>query len=104
MYHVNPNTGEFGICHASCPENCPFGVANHSESYEEIQIKADKINKKATQVTPKKITEDEFNNIIKKYKEDDTLEIIENYNFSNLENLSLLSDIKNKTFRNIIFK
>ena len=36
MYHVNPETGEFGICHASCPENCPFGIANHSESYEEI--------------------------------------------------------------------
>ena len=44
MYHVNPITGEFGVCHASCPENCPFGVANHSENYEEIQIKADKIN------------------------------------------------------------
>ena len=45
MYHVNPETGKFDICHASCPENCPFGVENHSESYEEIQIKADKINK-----------------------------------------------------------
>ena len=45
MYHVNPETGEFGICHASCPENCPFGIANHSESYEEIQIKADMYNK-----------------------------------------------------------
>ena len=45
MYHVNPETGEFGICHASCPENCPFGIANHSENYEEIQIKADMYNK-----------------------------------------------------------
>ena len=46
MYHVNPITGEFGICHAKSPENCPFGCENHSENYEEIQIKADKINKK----------------------------------------------------------
>ena len=45
MYHVNPETGEFDICHAKSPENCPFGVENHSESYEEIQIKADIINK-----------------------------------------------------------
>ena len=35
MYHVNPETGKFDICHASCPENCPFGVENHSERYEE---------------------------------------------------------------------
>lgn len=37
MYHVNPETGKFDICHAKSPENCPFGVENHSESYEEIQ-------------------------------------------------------------------
>ena len=38
MYHVNPETGEFGICHASCPENCPFGIANHSESYDLLNV------------------------------------------------------------------
>lgn len=43
MCHVNPETGEFGICNAKSPENCPFGCENHSETYEEIQIKADKI-------------------------------------------------------------
>ena len=68
MYHVNPKTGEFGICHASCPENCPFGVANHSESYEEIQIKADKINKKLNI----KLTEKDKNNyeLTGRYEED----------------------------------
>lgn len=45
MYHVNPNTGEFGICHAKSSESCPFGCENHSENLNEIQIKADKINK-----------------------------------------------------------
>lgn len=24
MYHVNPRTGEFGICHAKSPESCPL--------------------------------------------------------------------------------
>ena len=57
MYHVNPITGEFGVCHASCPENCPFGVANHSETYEEIQIKADKINKQLNKYKTKNIKE-----------------------------------------------
>ena len=45
MYHVNPETGKFDICYAKSPESCPFGCENHSENYEEIQIKADKINK-----------------------------------------------------------
>ena len=103
MYHVNPVTGEVGICKAKSPDSCPFGCENHSENLDDIQVKADRMNKKATQVTPKKITEDEFNNIIKKYKEDDTLEIIENYDFSNIKDMRLLSDIRNKTFRNIIF-
>jgi len=46
MYHVNPETGKFDICHAESPENCPFGIENHSDNLEDIQIKADKINKK----------------------------------------------------------
>ena len=68
MYHVNPETGKFDICHASCPENCPFGVENHSESYEEIQIKADKINKKLNI----KLTEKDKNNyeLTGRYEED----------------------------------
>jgi len=43
MYHVNTKTGEVGICKAKSPETCPFGCKNHSESLDEIQIKADKI-------------------------------------------------------------
>lgn len=45
MYHVNPVSGEIGTCHAKSPESCPFGVVNHNESLDEIQIRADKINK-----------------------------------------------------------
>lgn len=45
MYHVNPVSGEIGTCHAKSPESCPFGVVNHNENLEEIQIRADKINK-----------------------------------------------------------
>lgn len=45
MYHVNPKTGETGVCHAKSPESCSFGVCNHSDSLEEIQVKADRINK-----------------------------------------------------------
>ena len=68
MYHVNLETGKFDICHASCPENWPFGVENHSESYEEIQIKADKINKKLNI----KLTEKDKNNyeLTGRYEED----------------------------------
>ena len=46
MYHINPKTGEIGTCKAKSPETCPFGCENHSENLEEIQVKADKINKK----------------------------------------------------------
>ena len=46
MYHVNPKTGEIGTCKAKSPDSCPFGCENHSENLEEIQVKADKINKK----------------------------------------------------------
>lgn len=33
MYHVNPETGKFDICHAESPENCPFGIENHSDKF-----------------------------------------------------------------------
>lgn len=44
MYHVNPITGVIGTCKAKNPENCPFGCENHSENFDDVQIKADKIN------------------------------------------------------------
>ena len=72
MYHVNPETGEFGICNASCPENYPFGVANHSENYDEIQIKADIYNKKLNKKRNIKLTEEDKNNyeLTGRYEED----------------------------------
>ena len=45
MYHVNPKTGEVGTCHAKSPETCPFGSFNHSDNLDNIQMKADIINK-----------------------------------------------------------
>ena len=60
MYHVNPETGKFDICHAESPENCPFEIENHSDNLEDIQIKADKINKNKFKIP----TEKELNNII----------------------------------------
>ena len=72
MYHVNPETGKFDICHAESPENCPFGIENHSDNLEDIQIKADKINKNKFKIP----TEKELNNIIKQDK-------ISGYDFSN---------------------
>lgn len=74
MYHVNPETGKFDICHAESPENCPFGIENHSDNLEDIQIKADKINKNKFKI----LTEKELNNIIKQDK-------ISGYDFSKLD-------------------
>lgn len=54
IYHVNPETGEFDICHAKSPENCPFGCENHSDNLEDIQIKADKINKNKFKIPTEK--------------------------------------------------
>ena len=98
MYHVNPKTGKFDICHARCLENCPFGVENHSESYDEIQIKADKINKilKAKKTT---ISLTEFKSML----ESDSPEI------SNIEVIFTERDsireieCKNKVFTNVHF-
>ena len=77
MYHVNPKTGEIGTCKAKSPETCPFGCENHSENLEEIQVKADKINKNKF----KKPTEEELNDIIKQDK-------ISGYDFSKLDSIT----------------
>ena len=57
MYHVNPVTGEVGICKAKSPDSCPFGCENHSENLDDIQIKSDKINKSIIRRFKKKNTE-----------------------------------------------
>ena len=98
MYHVNPKTGEFGICHAKSPESCPFGCGNHSESYDEIQIKADKINK-ILKSKKTKISLTEFKSML----ESDSPEI------SNIEVIFTERDsireieCKNKVFTNVHF-
>ena len=98
MYHVNPKTGEFGICHAKSPESCPFGCENHSESYDEIQIKADKINK-ILKSKKTKISLTEFKSML----ESDSPEI------SNIEVIFTERDsikeieCKNKVFTNVHF-
>ena len=95
MYHVNPETGKFDICYAKSPESCPFGCENHSENYEEIQIKADKINKFLNEynIISKKlsdydieISEDEYKKYHKDYR-----------NFKNMEKSAIkeLKKLKN---------
>ena len=52
MYHVNPKTGEFGICHAKSPESCPFGICNHNENLENLQRQQDLLNEEINDYIP----------------------------------------------------
>ena len=95
MYHVNPKTGETGVCHAKSPETCPFGACNHSDSLEEIQVKADRINKNPVKTVS--ITE------CKKMLEDDNPEISNiKVDFTEENNIKEI-DCRNKVFTNVHF-
>ena len=95
MYHVNPKTGETGVCHAKSPETCPFGACNHSDSLEEIQVKADRINKNPVKV----VSITEFKNML----ESDNSEISNiEVDFTEEDSIKEI-DCRNKVFTNVHF-
>ena len=114
MYHVNPETGEVRICYAKNPETCPFGCENHSDKFEIIQIKADKINKRKRLSYEDSINiinsdECEINNVIfDKYSInfDDVYKAFSGRTFNNTDfsKLNFINfNIENATFNKCIF-